>query len=100
VGVFSDIISRKAIGAHGQDLARQFASRLTKERLGDAKRVEAEFQIMSGNALGYHRKANLGIFGTSHLVNSFQWALIEDGYPSEFARDIGNQLAVKLAAGE
>jgi len=98
VGLIADLFSRGAIARQGQDLARQFAKRLPKERVGDAKRVAIELEVLVGNALGYQRKADLGVFGKSHLVNSLQWALIEDGYPKEFSQDIGSQLARKLAA--
>jgi hypothetical protein len=81
-------------------LARQFGQRLTKDRIGDAKRVATEFDVLAGNALGYQRRLGLGVLGTSSLVNTFQWALIEDGYPMEFAQEIGKQLAVKLAADQ
>jgi len=100
VGFLSDLFSRNAIGTQGKELAQQFSKRLTKERLGDAKRVAAEFDILSGNALSYQRKVNLGVLGKSHLVNSLQWTLIDDGYPEDFAKEIGGQLAMKLAASE
>lgn len=98
MGFVSDLFSRNAIGTQGKDLARQFAKRLTKDRVNDSKRVAAEFDILVGHALGYERKTGLGVFGKSHLVNSFQWALIDEGYAEEFAKEIGNQLAMKLAA--
>ena len=91
-------MSRKAIGEKGRELADQFAKRLTLERVGNAERVKAEFEILSGKALDYRRKAGLGVFGTSQLVNNFQWRLVELGYAEEFSRQIGNQLAINLAA--
>jgi len=98
VGFLSDLFSRKAIAAQGTDLARQFAKRLPKDKLGDEKRVSAEFDILLGNALGYQRKANLGFFGKSQLVNSLQWALVEAGFAEDFARGIGSELASRLAS--
>jgi len=90
-------MSRAKIQAEGKEMARQFAQRVNKERIRDAKHVAAEFSILAGHAVGFRRKSSLGVLGTSQLVNSFQWGLIEAGWSSEFAKDIGNQLAVKLA---
>ncbi len=98
MGFLSDLTARSAIAAQGKDLARQFAKRLPRERIEDEKRVAAEFEILVGNALGYQRRANLGFYGKSSLVNNLQWALIEGGYPQEFAKRIGSELAMKLAA--
>ncbi len=98
MGLFSDLFSRKKIGEEGRALALQFAKRLPKDRVGDAKRVASEYEILVGDALGYQRRANLGVLGKSELVNSFQWALIAEGYTEEFAKELGGQLAVTLAA--
>lgn len=98
MGIFSDLVSRKRIAAQGKELAAKFMQRLPQERVSDAKRVAVEFEILAGTALEYRRKDALGLLGTSQLVNSFQWAMIESGYEEAFAREIGNQLAVKLAA--
>lgn len=98
MGFLSDLSSRAATAAQGKELARQFAKRLPKERVTDEKRVTAEFEILVGNALGYQRRANLGFYGKSSLINNLQWALIEDGFPRAFAKQIGSELAVKLAA--
>ena len=98
MGLISDLRSRKETIEQGKLLARQFGQRLTKERIADAKRVATEFDVLAGNALGFQRRVNLGVLGTSSLVNTFQWALVDEGYPKEFAQEIGNQLAVKLAA--
>lgn len=100
MGFVSDLFSRSTISAQGKELATQFSKRLTKERTGDAKRVAAEYDILVGNALGYQRKASLGVLGKSQLINSFQWALIDEGYTESFAREIGGQLAMRLAASE
>ena len=100
VGFFSDLFSRKAIGAQGADFALQFGKRLTKERVEDEKRVAAEFDILVGKVLGYQRKSELGVLGTSHLVNSVQWSLIDQGFPTDFSKHIGSQLALRLAAGQ
>ncbi len=98
MGFLSDLLSRGSIGTQGKDLAERFAKRLPKERTTDSKRVEAEFEILAGSALDLRRKSNLGVLGTSHLANSVQWALVDAGYTEEFARQIGSQLAVRLAA--
>lgn len=98
MGLISDLRSRKQTREQGQQLAREFGQRLTLERIGDAKRVATEFYIVVGNARGFQRRVNLGVLGTSSLVNTFQWALVEEGFPQAFAQDIGNQLAVKLAS--
>lgn|GEM_PF-2735724 len=98
MGFISDLLSRKAIDVQARDLAGLFKKRLPKERVNDLKRVAAELDILLVHARGYQRKLKLGVVGTSRLVNGFQWALIEDGYSSDFARDVGKQLAVKLAA--
>ena len=98
MGFISDVLSRSKIESEGKELARQFAKRLTKERAGEEKRVSAEFEILLAHALGYRRKSGLGVLGTSHLANSFQWGLIEEGWDADFAKEIGSRLAVKLAA--
>jgi hypothetical protein len=98
VGFLSDLVSRKKISEQGQTLARQFAKRLTKERAGDEKRVKAEYEILVGDAVGYQRRAQLGVLGKSALVNSFQWALVAEGFSEDFAKELGGQLAVTLAA--
>ncbi len=97
MGLISDIMARGKIAAQGKEMARQFAQRLTKERSSEAKHLAAEFNILAGQAIGFRRQTGLGVLGTSQLVNSFQWGLIEEGWSREFAKDIGNQLAVKLA---
>jgi len=38
------------------------------------------------------------VFGKSHLVNTLQWTLVEEGFDKDFAQNIGSQLARKLAA--
>ncbi len=81
MGLISDIMARGKIAAQGKEMARQ----------------SAEFNILAGQAIGFRRQTGLGVLGTSQLVNSFQWGLIEEGWSREFAKDIGNQLAVKLA---
>ena len=98
MGLISDLQSRKETIEQGKLLAREFGQRLTTERIADTKRVAAEFEVLAGNALGFQRRVKLGVLGTSSLVNTFQWALVEEGYPKDFAHEIGNQLAVKLAA--
>jgi hypothetical protein len=100
VGFFKDVFSRSDISSQGKDLARQFSKRLPKERVGDVKRVDVEFDILLGNALGFQRKKGLGVFGKSHLVNSLQWSLVEEGYAKDFAMEIGNRLATRLASTE
>jgi len=100
VGFISDLVSRNAIGKQGRLLAKQFALRLTKGREGDSKRVAAEYEILVGDALGYQRRAELGVVGKSHLTNSIQWALVEEGFSEEFSRDIGGRLAITLAASD
>ena len=100
MGLISDLLSRGAIAKQGKLLAKQFALRLTKEREGDAKRVSAEYEILVGDAIGYQRKANLGVVGKSHLTNSIQWALVDEGFSEKFAKEIGGQLAITLAASE
>lgn len=97
MGFLSDVLSRGAIAAQGAELARSLARRLPVERVGEEKKVAVEFDILVGTALGYQRKANLGVLGKSHLVNSFQWTLIQDGYPEAFSQDLGSKLAVLLA---
>jgi len=92
-------MSRGKIQAEGKEMARQFALRVSKDRIGETKHVAAEFNILAGHAVGFRRKTQLGVIGTSQLVNSFQWGLIDDGWNKDFAKDIGNQLAVKLAGG-
>jgi hypothetical protein len=99
LGLISDFMARRKIQAEGREMARQFARRVSKERIGETKHVAAEFGILAGHAVGFRRKSNLGVIGTSQLVNSFQWGLIEEGWNKDFAKDIGNQLAVKLAGG-
>lgn len=98
MGFFSDLLSRKDIGKQGTLLAQQFSKRLTKERAGDAKRVAAEYDVLVGDALGYQRRAALGFLGKSQLVNALQWSLVAEGFTEEFAKDIGSQLAITLAA--
>jgi hypothetical protein len=97
LGLLSDLLSRGEIDQQGRDLARKFVNRVPKEKTEDAKRVTAEFELLVGDAVGYQRRANLGVLGKSRLVNSFQWALISEGYDQEFAKEIGGQLAVTLA---
>ncbi len=97
MGLLSDFLSRKATDASALEMATQFMNRLPADRIGDAKRVAAEFDILLGHARGYQRKSGLGVMGTSRLANGFQWALMERGYDPEFSRDIGKRLAVKLA---
>lgn len=98
MGFLTDLVSRRKISEQGETLARQFAKRLTKDRAGDEKRVLAEYEILVGDAIGYQRRARLGVLGKSSLVNSFQWTLVAEGFDQEFAREIGGQLAVTLAA--
>jgi hypothetical protein len=97
VGLLSDFMSRKETDAYAAEMATQFINRLPVDRTQDAKRVNAEFEILLGHARGFQRKAGLGVMGTSRLANGFQWGLIERGYDAEFARDMGKRLAVKLA---
>jgi hypothetical protein len=100
VGFISDVMGRKDIDQQGRLLAQQFAKRLSKERAGDAKRVAAEYQVLLGDAVGYQRRMSLGFVGKSRLVNALQWTLVEQGFAEDFARDIGSQLAITLAASE
>lgn len=98
MGFIADLLSRKQTLEQGRALASQFAKRLPVEKVSDEKRVSAEYDILKANAVGYQRRANLGVVGKSQLVNSIQWALIASGYPEEFSKEIGGQLAVTLAA--
>ncbi len=97
MGLLSDFMSRKETDAAAAEMATQFMNRLPMERIQDAKRVAAEFEILLGHARGFQRKSALGVMGTSRLANGFQWTLIERGYDADFSREIGKRLAVKLA---
>jgi hypothetical protein len=98
LGLISDLLSRKKTIEQGRLLASQFAKRVAVDKVSDEKRVAAEFDILKANAVGYQRRENLGVYGKSQLVNSLQWSLIAGGYPEGFAKEIGGQLAVTLAA--
>jgi hypothetical protein len=97
LGFFADFWKRKEIDAFATTLASQLVQRLPVQRLGDEKRRKAEFEIALGHAQGYQRKAKLGTFGKSRLVNSFQWALVEKGYDGKLARKIGYEIAIRIA---
>jgi len=98
VGYISDILSGKAIDEEAKRLAAQFIKRLPKERTGDSKRLTAETSILMGHALGYQRQARLGMIGKSRLANTFQWALVEEGYDQAVAKELGQKIARTLAA--
>jgi hypothetical protein len=98
LGFISDLLTRKQTIEQGRQLASQFAKRIPVEKVSDEKRVAAEYDILKANAVGYQRRANLGVYGKSQLVNSIQWALIASGYPETFSKEIGGELAVTLAA--
>ncbi len=97
MGFFADFSKRKEIDAFATTLASQLVQRLPVHRLDDEKRRRTEFEIALGHAQGYHRKARLGTFGKSRLINSFQWALIEMGYDGKLARQIGYEFAERIA---
>ena len=98
MGFLSDLFERKKTVARGRELAMAFSKRLSKEKITDEKRVATEYDLLKADAVAYQRRANLGVIGKSQLVNSFQWTLIAEGYPEEFSKEIGGQLAVTLAA--
>jgi len=98
VGLFSDVLSRKQTVAQGHQMATQFAKRLRMEEIHNEKRVETEYKILLADAVAYQRRASLGVLGKSQLVNNFQWGLVASGYPESFAKEIGGQLAIAMAA--
>jgi len=100
VGLISDLLSRKAIQEQANGEARLFAKRLPLERAGNQKLLAAEFEIVQGHLLGYKRKAGLGVYGTSSLINGFRWGLIEAGYDKALAQQLSHELATKLAGGK
>lgn len=98
MGLISDLLSRKESISRGRELALQFSKRLPRNKVGDEKRVNTEYELLKADAVAYQRRSNLGFLGKSQLVNSFQWTLINEGYPQEFAKELGGQLAITLAA--
>jgi hypothetical protein len=98
VGLWSDLLSRKAIQNQAKMAAEQFAKRLPRERVANKKLLTAEFEIVQGHLLGYKRQGKLGVFGTSSLINGFRWGLIEAGYDKALAGELSRELAVKLSA--
>ena len=97
MGLIADFVRRKEIDEFARALAAQVLRRLPVESLKDQKKVHSEIEIALGHAQGFQRKARLGTFGKSRLVNTFQWALIESGYGPEIAKDIGYRIASRIA---
>ena len=97
MGLIADFVKRKEIDEFARSLAAQLQRRLPLESLKDQKKLHAEIEIALGHAQGFQRKAQLGTFGKSRLVNTFQWALIESGYAAEIAKDIGYRIASRIA---
>lgn len=100
MGFIADFRKRKEIDEFARSLAEQVLRRLPVAQVKDAKKLQAEIEIALGHAQGFQRKAQLGTFGKSRLVNTLQWALIERGYVPEVAKDIGYQLASRIAAAK
>lgn len=98
MGLWSDLLSRKTIQKQANMAAKQFAKRLPPERAGNEKLFAAEFGIVQGHLLGYKRQGNLGVLGTSSLINGFRWGLIEAGYDRTLAHQLSRELAIKLAS--
>ena len=94
---FGDLLNRSAIDEFGKTLARQLQKRLPKDRAGDPKRQRTELEIAIGHARGFQRTKKLGVYGVSRLANVFQWELIEAGYESGLAQQMGRDLASRLA---
>ena len=97
MGFIADFIKRKEIDAFAGSLAEQLLRRLPAGRLKDPKKLQAEIEVALGHAQGFQRKAQLGTFGKSRLVNTLQWTLIERGCVPEIAKDIGYQIASRIA---
>jgi hypothetical protein len=98
MGFIADFLRRKEIDEFARSLASQVLRRLPVEHLKDQKKLQAEIEIALGHAQGFQRKAQLGTFGKSRLANTFQWALIEQGYGAEIAKDIGYRIPSRIAA--
>jgi len=100
MGFIADFRKRKEIDEFARSLAEQVLRRLPAAHLKDRNKLQAEIEVALGHAQGFQRKAQLGNFGKSRLVNSLQWALIERGYVPEIAKDIGYQIASRIAASK
>jgi hypothetical protein len=100
MGFIADFRKRKEIDEFARSLAAQVLRRLPVQHLKDPKKIQAEVEIALGHAQGFQRKAQLGTFGKSRLANSLQWELIERGYGPEIAKDIGYQIASRIAASK
>lgn len=98
MGLIADFRRRKEIDEFARTLAAQVLKRLPADLLSDEKKRRAEIEIALGHAQGFQRKAHLGAFGKSRLVNNLQWALIEGGYTTGIARSIGYEIATRIAA--
>lgn len=94
----SDFLKRKTIDTQAQKLAVLFVERLPLARAEDEKRFNAEFEIIFGHLQGFHRKEALGTFGKARLINSFQWALVDKGYETGVAGELGREIASRLTA--
>ncbi len=97
MSLLSDFMARKEIDTLGEDLAKQFVKRLPVARSTDRKRIATESEVTLGHARGIVRARNLGTYGKSRLANSFQWALIDEGYDKPLAMELGTLLATRLA---
>lgn len=98
MGLLGDLVNRRSIDDFGKTLARQLQKRLPKERAGVHKQLIAELEIAVGHARGFQRQNSLGVYGKSRLANVFQWELIEGGYESGLAQELGRELARRMAS--
>lgn len=98
MGLISDFLSRKTIQDQAKAAAMQFAKRLPRERVANKKLLASEFEIVQGHLLGYKRQGKLGVLGISSLINGFLWGLIEAGYDKALAKQLSDELALKLGA--
>ncbi|GAB2890890.1 hypothetical protein GCM10027046_19520 [Uliginosibacterium flavum] len=92
----SDFLKRKAIDTVAKRLGTQFVQHLPIHRIKDEKRLTLEFETALGHIQGFQRKEKLGTFGKARLINTFQWALIENGYDKDVAHKISRDIAVRL----
>jgi hypothetical protein len=84
----------------GRELAAYFAGKLPasgalKAQKEQARKMDALNKLF-GKVDQYKREHKLNFYKKSVLGNSFQWALVEAGFPREFAKDLTTELLLRL----
>lgn len=83
-----------------KDLAAYLVERFPVSGTLRAKKEEAKkiaaFEKLFRKVDQYKREHKLNFYKKSVLGNSFQWALVEAGFPREVAKDLATELLLRL----